>query len=1163
MPRNVLTSLLRHLRATALMRDGGGQTDAQLLRRFIDFHDETAFEAIVRLHAPMVLGVCQRLLRNTHDVEDAFQVTFLVLVRKAASLSKRDLVGNWLYGVARRTALKTRALSQKRQLMEKQMAVLPEPKPRETHAVWEDIRPVIDAALECLPRQYRSVVVLCDLENKSHQETARQIGCPVGTVSSRLARGRALLAKQLARHGVTLSGTALAAALTQHATANWVPAKLVITTVQAATAFAAGGAAAAVVGVQVCALSRGVLKAMFLTKLKKAALILLAISTVGAGAGTILSQVNETPGTHQAEKQDANRQTDEPAVQAAERPRVDVHGDALPPDAIARLGTLRFSAQGGEHLAYSSDGLHIVVGTSRDAIVYEAATGKQLRRIGPVGDPSRNKPAVEPSVDSMSLSNDGKVLALGVNAHNNGTRLQLFDVATADFMREYQEAAQQQYLKIRFSPSNKTVAAYLFPSRAICLWDVATGKELRHWPLTGLSACFAFSPDGKTLIAGDRWMIHFWAVATGTETQCINKHPGIIYSLTLSPDGKTIASQAEAFKTEVYLWDAATGKKLFDIDGLDANETTRNPEILQFEFSPNGKTLITSRGDGVVAVWDAATGKKLRQWIALEPGKSPLLAGDFARFAFGPKGKSLALLGSGNFIRFVDPDSGKEMREHPGHRKGVRALAVSHNGRLLASADSEWLADVRLWDTTTGKEQHRFTPVDRADVKTVSGLHFSLDGRLLIALGDVYDAPRTNMHLRGRATKLRFWDTASGQEVRQVQAPVEGESFRGFHVRSPDGKIMATVLEDESVSKIILWDALTGKKLNELMRGRSTFRALGFSPDSRSVYSWSWERSVCVWDIETGKVTKEIPVPVAQGTPGAVADTAYGSFSPDGKWFTCWGDGNRGLLYDMATGKQVRRIAVPDFRAIQAFAPNQRVLAVGAENGTIDLFELASGNLRHRITEAHRAPVTSLIFTPDSRRLVSGSEDTTALVWDLTGRAGDTRKAVFSSELDGCWSDLKSDDAVRAYEAMRRLIAVPAQAMSLLSKHLQPSAAPDKRQVRLIADLASDIFATRQAATRELTLLGELAEPALRAALEKAPTPEARLRIQQLLAKIDDIGSTGEPLRQRRAVETLELIGTPQARRLLAHLATGAPEAYLTRDAKATLGRLEQIALPP
>jgi RNA polymerase sigma factor (sigma-70 family) len=279
MATDQLDGFIRHLRRAALVQDGGGMTDGQLLECFITRRDEAAFEALVRRHGPMVLGVCRRVLRDGHDAEDAFQATFLVLVRKAASIGQRERVGNWLYGAAYRAALEARAA--RRHVRERQVSAMPETEVVDEAATWSDLRPILDQELNQLPDKYRVPVVLCDLEGRTRREVARQLGIPDGTLSGRLTTAGRLLAKRLARYGFALSGGALAAALSQGAASASVPASLMVATVQAATAIAVGGASLGVVSAKVLALEEGVLKAMFLSKLKITTAVVLAIVATG------------------------------------------------------------------------------------------------------------------------------------------------------------------------------------------------------------------------------------------------------------------------------------------------------------------------------------------------------------------------------------------------------------------------------------------------------------------------------------------------------------------------------------------------------------------------------------------------------------------------------------------------------------------------------------------------------------------------------------------------------------------------------------------------------------------------------------------------------------------------------------------------------------------
>ena len=283
-----LSVVIRHLMAD-LGPHGGALTDGELLARFLSSRDPAALAALVRRHAPMVWGVCCRLLHNHQDAEDAFQATFLVLVKKAAGVP-RHAVANWLYGVARQTAIRLRALAAKRGRRESQVVNMPELRGQESGVRdrdGSDLQAVLDEELGRLPNHYRGVLVLCDLEGMTRKEAARQLAIPEGSVASRLARARVMLAKRLTRRGIALSGGSAAAALAGSASASAPPA-LVASTIEAASLLAAGKAAATgAISAKVAALTAGMAKAMFIAKIKSVlAMVLVALALAGA-AGLI------------------------------------------------------------------------------------------------------------------------------------------------------------------------------------------------------------------------------------------------------------------------------------------------------------------------------------------------------------------------------------------------------------------------------------------------------------------------------------------------------------------------------------------------------------------------------------------------------------------------------------------------------------------------------------------------------------------------------------------------------------------------------------------------------------------------------------------------------------------------------------------------------------
>src|SRR5579875_2025656 len=284
MARHNLGSLVRYLRQLAGSGQGDGANDAELLERYVRNRDEAAFELLVWRHGALVFNVCRRMLRSEQDAEDAFQATFLALVRKASSISRCGSVAAWLYKVAYRVALEARQRTRKTAAVEKSggetLAVQPANDP-----LWSDVRPILDEELNRLPERLRRPIVLCYLEGKSNAEAAQELGCRLGTIYSRLSRGRELLRQRLQCRGVTLPVAALTAGLTAQAAEAAPALSLVRAAARAALAFADRSALAAV-SPQVASLAEGVLRTMFITKLKIAVVMLLVLGVAAGGVWT-------------------------------------------------------------------------------------------------------------------------------------------------------------------------------------------------------------------------------------------------------------------------------------------------------------------------------------------------------------------------------------------------------------------------------------------------------------------------------------------------------------------------------------------------------------------------------------------------------------------------------------------------------------------------------------------------------------------------------------------------------------------------------------------------------------------------------------------------------------------------------------------------------------
>jgi RNA polymerase sigma factor (sigma-70 family) len=273
-----------------------GLTEWQLLRRYNARRDEAAFAALVARHGPMVLGVCRRVLDRPEDVEDAFQATFLVLARKAGGLRERGALGTWLYGVAHRVALRARSQSARRRARERTavgevLGLGPDRLggPGPDSGPDPDLGPVLDEELGRLPAHYREAVVLCYLDGLTHEQAARQLGWPIGTVKGRLARARELLRGRLTRRGLTLSAAALVARLSHEAGASTVPVRWARAAVRGAgrSSSAGAGTGTAAASASAVALAEGVIWGISLHQWTAAAAAMMIVGAVAAGSGSL------------------------------------------------------------------------------------------------------------------------------------------------------------------------------------------------------------------------------------------------------------------------------------------------------------------------------------------------------------------------------------------------------------------------------------------------------------------------------------------------------------------------------------------------------------------------------------------------------------------------------------------------------------------------------------------------------------------------------------------------------------------------------------------------------------------------------------------------------------------------------------------------------------
>jgi RNA polymerase sigma factor (sigma-70 family) len=502
-------------RRAALRQHGADSTDGALLGAFIQGRDEAAFEALVRRHGAMVLGVCRRVLRNHADAEDAFQATFLILARKAASIRAPSAVSNWLYGVAHTTAVKALAMIRKRRTRELEAGTLP--RAQACEEVWHAVQALLDAELAALPDQQRIPIVLCALEGKTIQEAARQLGWPHGTVASRLARGRARLARRLAKHGLVVSAATLAATLAHGVAAAQVPPALVQCTVQSAGLFAAGQAAAGLVSVRVAALTQGVIQAMFLSQLKSCLAGVVVLAVLSAGAGSLCTSIS--PGAAFASP---------PAAQDAAQPPRQTKPDNAPVNLEQEVARLRAELE-RTRIELQRAQQEIAVLKAQAALVQaeaelvrRRAAEAALRWIGKQNQDNQPLPRPdqpEPPAAVTATSPDGRTVAAG-----QGTAVTVADAQTGRVL--FKATGHSAPVRaVAFSPDGKLLVSG-GQDKAVLFWDVQTGKLIRRLVTADPVMAVRFSDDARVLIVRetDQTQREF-DTATGKELRVIREAP--------------------------------------------------------------------------------------------------------------------------------------------------------------------------------------------------------------------------------------------------------------------------------------------------------------------------------------------------------------------------------------------------------------------------------------------------------------------------------------------------------------------------------------------------------------------------------------------------------------------------------------------------------------
>jgi WD40 repeat protein len=772
--------------------------------------------------------------------------------------------------------------------------------------------------------------------------------------------------------------------------------------------------------------------------------------------------------------------------------------DPLPEGAVARLGSRRLRHAGPvQSVAFSPDG-KLLLSTGGDGTIrlWDVAGGRAVRQIPNSGHAA----AFSPDGEWLAVAEDGKTIVLHeVSVGKNTRRIGTHDGTV---------------LALAFSPDGKSLAA-AGQNATVVVWDVAGAKRKHLLKLPPGTACrrLSFSPDSKLLAAaGSGENARVWDTVTGEE-----RYAPRARDVAFSPDGKLLVEVN--LTGAVCLLDATTGQ---EVAQLPVGVAQFNVTVA---FSQDGKHLATA-GDDALRLFDVAKREELR--------RLPSPPGGIHHVAFSPDGKSLAWTG-GCAVRVWDVPAWKDRFPPDGHTTQIDALAFSPDGKALASGGTN---DNRLllWDVAAGKERRALD----CESQGVSCLAFAPDGKSLAAGLTPYPA-REN-------SAVAVWDTATGTRLRRL----------GYHVGagviafSSDGKLLAA--NDAAIS---VWDTDTGRLRATLQPGGQMIHSLAFTPRGRSLLMTSYGLPLGEWDVATGKEVRRFD--------GEALPHLRMAVSPSGRFVAVgWRYGtdtpkkNPIRIWEVTTGQEVAGLWPDDSMAEGvAFSPDSRLIACLRHDQTIRVADLLTGEELRRFRDP--ALPTVIAFAPDGKTLASAGWDTTITLWDvkdLTGRKPSLAKPLSAERLAALWSDLDGADGAKGYEAVRALARVPDQAVPLIRERLARPSSASQRIARLIADLDNDDFQVRERASEELEKFGVTADTALRRALADTTSAEVKKRIETLLGRRTTPGVSPEHVVATRALEVLELAGTPEARRLIRSFAEGPDAAAVAAPAREAVERL-------
>jgi RNA polymerase sigma factor (sigma-70 family) len=642
MANGLSASLIQYARGIAEPHVGE-LPDGELVARFAETGEAEAFATLVRRHGPMVLGVCRRVLGHEQDAEDVFQAVFLVLARKASKLRQREAVGPWLFGVARRLALRARQKGRKREKREASvLAATPGnfaleaiTEPTDELTVRE-AQVVLDEELARLPERERGPLVLCYLEGLTRDEAAARLGCPLGTLKSRLERARAILEKRLARRGIGLSAILSTLLVTRDTTSALAPGLPAYTTA-AAMAFATASSTQKAVSTRAAELAEAMLKSSLVSKFVIVMAVFLTLVACGIGVGLALSGF------------EVSNERTKPALRTLPAAGDRVATPIAPVPRLAhKLGEIAESIPPPREMKRASG-----VGPWHP---HAELTGKQR-------------------MWTVHFSPDGSRIA----AAGDEGKVRLWDVAEAKELPSLKTPKARAIRSVAFG-KDETIAAGDIDGN-ILRWDLQNNKELEPADSLGaIASSLTFGADGQSLAwVRDSGVVERFA-KSGKPVSLASRQKDV-NCVAISANGQTVAWGMQ--DGSVKLWDTDDGKELGQF-------RSHSHTVWRIAFSADGRTVASADHFATLRVWDLATGQAKMEQPHCGVGPPHALA-------FSADGRVIALTGGGTpgVIFMYDLETNKKLPELRLKKGTVHALGFSPCGRFLAATGSE--GTVTVW----------------------------------------------------------------------------------------------------------------------------------------------------------------------------------------------------------------------------------------------------------------------------------------------------------------------------------------------------------------------------------------------------------------------------------------------------------------------------------